>query len=135
MLVDLDLEALENIFKDGVKEILARVVGGVRGIRKKTWFIAVKAAINAYQKTLNEDFLPVLKQDFGRKMTVKFSGGKMDDEDKNKLKMFMEMVKKSNVTSVKEELVRKLDNIKVEGENEELMKASKKLLQMDMSGF
>ena len=121
MLVDLDLEALENIFKDGVKEILARVVGGVRGIRKKTWFIAVKAAINAYQKTLNEDFLPVLKQDFGRKMTVKFSGGKMDDEDKNKLKMFMEMVKKSNVTSVKEELVRKLDNIKVEGENEELI--------------
>ena len=44
----------------------------------------------------------------------------MNDEDKNKLKMFMEMVKKSNVTAAKEELVRKLDNLKIEEKNEEL---------------
>ena len=117
MLVDLDQGALESIVRDGVKEILGKVLGGGKGIRRNSWYTVVKAAINEYQKNLNENFLPVLKQDFGRKMTIKFSGGKMNDEDKNKLKMFMEMVKKSNVTSVKEELYRKFDNLKIERKN------------------
>ena len=104
MLIDLGQDTLETIVKDGVKEILGKVVGGIRSIRKTAWFTSVKAAVNEYQRSLNEDFLPVLRQDFGRKMVVKFSGGKMNEEDKNKLKNFMEMVKKSNVTAVKESL-------------------------------
>ena len=120
MLIDLSQDTLETIVKDGVKEILGKVVGGIRSIRKTAWFTSVKAAVNEYQRSLNEDFLPVLRQDFVRKMVVKFSGGKMNEEDKNKLKNFMEMVKKSNVTAVKEELVRKLNDLKVEGKPDEL---------------
>ena len=88
--------------------------------KQKTWFIAVKSALNEYQKKLKEYFLPVLLNDFSRKMVVKFSGGKMSEEDKSKVKMFMEMVKKSEVKSVEEELLRKLENIKTAGENIEL---------------
>jgi hypothetical protein len=53
-------------------------------------------------------------------MVVKFSLGKMNEEDRNKLKNFMEMVKKSDVAAVKEELVRKLSDLKVEGKSDEL---------------
>ena len=67
MLVDLDQGALESIVRDGVKEILGKVVGGVSGIRRKTWYTVVKAAINKYHKNHNENFLPVLKQDFWEK--------------------------------------------------------------------
>ena len=64
MLVDLSQEELENIVKDGVKEILRKIIGGVRGIRKKAWFTAVKAAVIEYQGKLKEDFLPVLVAEF-----------------------------------------------------------------------
>ena len=99
MLVDLSQEELESIVKDGVKEILRKVIGGVRSIRKKTWFVAVKAAVIEYQRILKEDFLPVLVKDFGTKMVVKFSGGKLIEEDKDKLKVFLEMVRKSDVNA------------------------------------
>ena len=96
MLVDLGQEALEGIVKGGIKEMFAQLVGGSQSKKQKTWFIAVKSALNEYQKKLKEDFLPVLLNDFSRKMVVKFSGGKMSEEDKSKVKMFMEMVKKMN---------------------------------------
>ena len=95
MLVDLGQEALESIVKDGIKEMFAQLVGGSQSKKQKTWFIAVKSALNEYQKRIKEDFLPALLNDFSRKMVVKFSGGKMSDEDKSKIKLFMEMVKKS----------------------------------------
>jgi hypothetical protein len=119
MLVDLGQEALEGIVKDGVKEMFVQLVGGSQGKKQKTWFIAVKAAINEYQQRLKEDFLPVLLNDFSSKMVVKFSGGKMSEEDKSKIKMFMEMVKKSDVKSVLEELLRKLETLQSTEENNE----------------
>ena len=111
MLVDLGQEVLENIVKDGVKEMFGQLAGGSRGRKQKTWFIAVKAAINEYQQKLKEDFLPVLLNDFSRKLVVKFSGSKMSEEDKNKIKLFMEMVKKSDVKSVEKELLEKLGDL------------------------
>ena len=55
--------------------------------------------------------MPVLVNDFSRRMVVKFSGGKMSVEDKDKIKMFMEMVKKTDLQSVVEELVRKVSGL------------------------
>ena len=120
MLVDLGQEVLENIVKDGVKEMFGQLAGGSRGRKQKTWFIAVKAAINEYQQKLKEDFLPVLLNDFSRKLVVKFSGGKMSEEDKNKIKLFMEMVKKSDVKSVEKELLEKLGDLEAAEENNEM---------------
>ena len=117
MLVDLGRDTLERIVKDGIKEMMAKIVGSTRGVKKhKHWFIALKTAIKEYQEKIKEDFLPVLVDDFSRKMVVKFSGGKMSVEDKHKIKMFMEMVKKSDLNAVVEELEKKVDDLK-DGEN------------------
>ena len=63
MLVDLEQEVLENIVKDGMKEIIGRVVGGKRDKVQKVWFKGVKAALDEYQHKLKEDFSPVLVND------------------------------------------------------------------------
>ena len=120
MLVDLGKEVMEEIVKDGVKEMLARVVGKSRAKKQKAWFTAVKAAMNEYQQRFKEEFLPTLLNDFSTEMVVKFNGGKMSEEDKSKIKVFMEMVKKSDIKSVEKELVEKLENLKVGGETEEV---------------
>ena len=120
MLVDLGKEALDNIVKDGVREMMSGIVGGTRGTKQRRWFIAVKEAIKEYQQKIQEDFLPVLINDFGKKMVVKFSGSKMSEEDKNKIKLFMEMVEKTNIKSVQEELMKKVEGLKVDGENLDL---------------
>ena len=119
MLVDLGRETLEGIVKDGVKEMMGKIVGMSRARKQKHWFISLKDAINEYQKKIQEDFLPVLVDDFSRKMVVKFSGGKMSEEDKDKIKMFMVMVKKTDLKSLVEELKEKVEGLKVEGQNVE----------------
>ena len=81
MLVDLGREALENIVKEGVKEMMTRIVGRCQGTKQKHWFIAVKSAVKEYQQKIQEEFLPVLVNDFSRKMVVKFSRGKMSEVD------------------------------------------------------
>ena len=98
-MIDLGKEILEEIVKDGVKEMLARVVGKSRAKKQKAWFTGVKAAINEYQQRLKKDYLPTLLKDFSTEI-VKFSGGKMSEEDRSKIKVFMEMVKKSDIKSV-----------------------------------
>ena len=75
MLVDLGLEALENIVSDGVKEMMTYIGGGKNNNgNKSVWVKAVKLAVKEYQQRIKEDFLPVLVNDFGRKL--EFSGGK-----------------------------------------------------------
>ena len=121
MLVDLGLEALENIVSDGVKEMMAHIGGGKNNNgNKSVWVKAVKTALKEYQQRIKEDFLPVLVNDFGRKLEVKFSGGKMNEEEITKLKMFLDMVEKSSIKHIEQELVKKLEGIKVDDENVEL---------------
>ena len=117
MLVDLGQEVLENIVRDGVKEMFKKTVGSSRGKKQKGWFSSMKAGINEYQRKLKEDFLPVLVGDFSKKMVVKFNGGKMSEEDKYKIKEFMQKVQKSNIKYIKEELLTKLENLKEDEEN------------------
>ena len=74
MLVNLEHEVLENIVNDGVKEMIGHVVGGKRQYKQKACFKGVKASLDDYQHKLKEDFLPVLENDFSKKMVVKFSG-------------------------------------------------------------
>ena len=121
MLVDLEQEVLENIVKDGIKEIIGRVVGGKRDKKQKAWFKGVKTVLDEYQQKLKKDFLPVLVNDFSKKMEVKFSGGNMSEEDKDRIREFMEMVRKSNTKSIVDELMRKLETLKGEGENGDLV--------------
>ena len=80
----------------------------------------MKIAVKEYQQRINEDFLPVLVNDFGRKLEVKFSGGKMKEEEITKLKMFLDMVEKSSIKHIEQELVKKLEGIKVDDKNVEL---------------
>ena len=115
MLVDLGQEALENIVKDGVKEIIGQVMGGKRGKAQKAWFKDMKGALIEYQQVVMDDFLTVLVTDFNQKMVIKFSGGKMSQEDKDKLKVFMEMVKKSNMKNIMQNLMIKLEALKLYG--------------------
>ena len=109
MLVDLGQEVLENIVRDGVKEMFKEVVGRSQGKKQKSWFASSKAGINEYQRKMKEDFLPVLVSDFSKKLVVKFSAGRMSDEDKAKIKEFMQKVQLSNIKSIKEELLTKLE--------------------------
>ena len=120
IMMPLEVEALETIVKDGIKKIMSHVAGR-RQEKKRSWFIAVKlAAIAEYQRKLKDEFLPVLVKDFGSSVTVKFNGGKISEEDIEKIKKFMEMVKKSDIKMILNELVKKVEDLKVVGESNEL---------------
>ena len=121
MLVDLEHEVLENIVNDGVKEMIGHVVGGKRQYKQKAWYKGVKASLDDYQHKLKEDFLPVLENDFSKKMVVKFSGGKMSEEDKDRIRVFMEMVRKSNTKYIVDEIMSNLEALKGKGENGDLV--------------
>ena len=118
MLVGLGLGALRSIVKDGVKEMLSQVAGSGQGCKRRGFFRVVKEGIKEYQKTMEEDFLPVLVQDFSGGIAVRFSGGKMSEEDKNKIRLFMDMVAKSDLKRLEEELVKKVDALKDECDDE-----------------
>ena len=52
-------------------------------------------------------------KEFTCEKVVKFTKGKMSDEDKDKLKEFIEMVGKSSIKKLEEELVKSVDDLKV----------------------
>ena len=83
---------------------MKKVGGSSQGAKKSGWFQVVKAAVQDYQQKIKEDFLPVIINDFSQHIVVQFSGGKMSEEDIEKLKMFMNMVEKSNLTQVEKNL-------------------------------
>ena len=123
MLIDLDIGVLDSIVKDGIQEMMKNVAGRSAGAKKRGWFMKVKDAIKDYQHNIQEDFLPVLVKDFSTKIVVKFKGGKMCQEEIGKIKMFMEMLEKSNINKILEVLVKKIQNMILgEGENDELKK-------------
>ena len=114
MLIELKIEVLEAIVKDGIKEMMNHAAG--RQEKKRAWFAAVKAVIVKYQRRVQEEFLPILVNDFGKAIEVKFSGGKMKEEEIEKVKLFMTMVEKSNIKRLKQELLDSLDDLKLEEE-------------------
>ena len=122
--------------KDGIKEMI-RSVAGRQQDRKRSWYKTVKEAILEYQRKVMEEFLPVLVKDFSTSQIVKFQGGKMSQEDIEVVKNFMEMVDKSNIRKLENELMCKIRE--VPRENEELditsWMRSRKLLRKDTSGY
>ena len=111
MLFKIELKILENILKDGVKQMLSHVSGNSQHAKKRPWVKAVKVAINEYQTKVKEDFLPVLVNDFGKELAISFTGGKISDEDVEKLKLFIEMVEKSNIRKIKKELIKTVEDL------------------------
>ena len=135
MTIDLGIEVLSSIVKDGIKEILRKFcgVGGERA-KKRAWFKAAKEAVLDYQKNVLDDFLPVLVRDFRESMVVKFSNGKMSQEDISKLKEFMGMVEKSNLKKLEEKLLMKLEDLKINEWNDELKKKLEDIKQAAVEG-
>ena len=121
MSIDIEIEALETIVKDGSKEILKKFCGLVASnTKKREWFKAAKEAVLEYQKDVMEEFLPVLVSDFRESVVVKFTRGRMSREDISKLQRFMEMVEKSDFKRLKVKLLKTIDDLKVGDWNEEL---------------
>ena len=120
MLFDIESETLEKILKDGIAEIVSHVAGTSRDAKKRPWFVAVKAAINDYQEKVKEDFLPVLVRDFSKEVCISFKGGRMSEREIDKVKLFMEMVEKSNIEKLEKELLTRIDGLKKHDENQQL---------------
>ena len=118
-MISLEIEALETIVKDGIKEIMSHVAGRQQE-KKRSWYIGVKAAIAEYQRKVKDEFLPVLVKDFGSSIIVKFSGGNISEENIEKIKQFMEMVTKSDIKIVLKELVTKVEELRVGWGSKEL---------------
>ena len=109
---DIGIAELKSIVKDGVKELIHQVGGsGGRGSRKRGCFQAVKAVIQQYQQTFEDEFLPVLVSDFAEDIVIKFTGGQLSEEDKSKIDMFIVMVEKSDLKRLEENLVKKLEEL------------------------
>ena len=113
MTVDLGKEVLEGIVVDGIKDMISQIAGRSGTVKKRSWFTEVKAVINEYKKKVIEEFLPVLVKDFGSKTVVRFSGSKMSQDDINKIKMFMEMLQKSNLKKIEKDTLENIDTVKV----------------------
>ena len=58
MMVNIERGALEDIVKDGVKEMMSQI--GDRNSKRRVWVLAAKNAVKEYQQKVNEKFLPVL---------------------------------------------------------------------------
>ena len=111
MTIDLGIEVLESIVKDGIQEIMRKFCGvGGRRAKTRAWFKAAKEAVRDYEKSILEDFLPVLVRDFRESVVVKFASGKMNEEDIRKLKMFMDMVEKSNFSKLEVKLLESIED-------------------------
>ena len=110
--------------RDGVRDFI-----GQREKVKKAWFRNMKVALNEYKQQLKDNVLPVLVNDFSKKMVIKFSGGKMSEEDKEKIRVFMEMVRKSNTKYILDDLLRKLETLKINGSDaiDEMVEGIKKI--------
>ena len=134
MMVDLGKEGLESIVEDGVKDIIKSSGGSSGTVKKRNWFIEVKAVILEYQQKVKEDFLPVLVKDFSSKTVIKFNGGKMCEEDINKVRTFLEMLEKSNFDRVIEETLEKVEEIKVKTEAAELKEKLDGIKRIVMEG-
>jgi hypothetical protein len=122
MLVDLEKSSLQRIVKDGIREIVNQISGRNKNSNKMAWLIAVKALIKEYQNQFMDAFLPALLDDFGKEITIKFSGGVMSDEDKGNLKMFIAMVERSNAQKLVDDLVKKIEDVKIDETIVELKK-------------
>ena len=122
MLIDLEKAALERIVMEGIREMIYHIAGKNKHNNKKAWFKAMRAEIKEYEKKFLEEFLPVLLNDFGKDIVVKFSGGTMSEEDIEKLKVFMKMLERSNCKKLLEDLLRKLGEVKIDETNTELKK-------------
>ena len=121
MLIKLEIKVLEDIVKDGVKEMVSHVAGKSRDAKRRPWVIAVKDAIKEYQERVKEEFLPILVNDFSKEVVITFSGGKISEEDKDKLNVFVEMVEKSNIDKLEKYLIQKIEDLKVAGVGYEQM--------------
>ena len=64
MLIDIETKALESILKDGIKEMICHVAGRSFETKRRCWVVVVKAAIKLYQRKVQEEFFPVLVEDF-----------------------------------------------------------------------
>ena len=121
MLIKLEIKVLEELLKDGIKEMVSHVAGKSQDAKRRPWVIAVKDAIKEYQEKVKEEFLPILVNDFSKEVVITFSGGKISEEDKDKLKVFVEMVEKSNIDKLEKELIQKIEDLKVAGVGYEQM--------------
>ena len=112
MLIFLEQKTLTGIVQDGVKDILSAMCGVNRSAKKKAWFADAKAVVKSYQLRMQEEFIPVLIDDFSKEILVKFSGGKVCEEDIMKIQKFIEMMEKSDIKEIERELARNMDEIK-----------------------
>ena len=98
MKIKLSLDILKEIVEDGVKEMKSKMNFSrkQRAMLRDTLTVVYK-----YKDLIVDDFLPVLVSDFGEAVEVKFSGEKMMPEEVNKIKEFIDMVKKSDMNRYK----------------------------------
>ena len=134
MLIDLEASSLKKIVKDGIREIVNEISGRNKNSNKLAWFNAVKAMIKEYQNQFMDAFLPVLLDDFGKDITIKFTGGVMSDESIGNLKMFIDMVERSNVQKLIDDLVKKIENLKIDEKNVELKEKRKAVTKAVVEG-
>ena len=132
MMVNIERGALEDIVKDGVKEMMSQI--GDRNSKRRVWVMAAKKAVKEYQQKVQELFLPVLVQDFSTKLVIQFRKGKMSDEDVEKVKAFMKMVEESNIKNLIDELLKKIDELVKAQEADELKKKLEEVRRVVVDG-
>ena len=73
-MIDLDVEELKSIVKDGIREMMNHVAGRSQNAKKRVWVVAVKVAIKEYQRKIVEEFFLYLS---GISVDQQFSNSKM----------------------------------------------------------
>ena len=135
MSFDIGIAELKSIAKDGVKAMIHEVAGnGGQGSKRRGYFKSVKNVIQEYQQRLEDDFLPVLVKDFAQDIVIKFTAGQLSEENKSKINMFLDMVEKSDIKSLEENLVRKLEELREGDEGDESFEKFERLKKVVVDG-
>ena len=103
MKIKLEEQVLDGFVKKCRIEMLSRLEVS-RSQKRKAWFIKVASALIDYEESMKKSFIKVVMKDFSGVVSVKISGGQIDDEEVEKLKQFKEMIQDSDHNAYKTRL-------------------------------
>ena len=103
MKVCLCRKKIEGIIDD-VLQHMKRAVGVSKMVRKTQFYRDTLVVINQYGESLKSQFVPILISDYAKEVSISICGGKMQDEDVNKLLGFKEMLIGSDLSKYRDAL-------------------------------
>ena len=110
MKVSLEEHKLGGFVCEGVAKVIKMLNVSRRG-KKSAWYKSALYSLGIYEEKLKGNLIPAIVKDFGGSISVKVVGGKMSQEEVDKVKEFKFMLEGSDENGYKEELKMRIGEV------------------------